>query len=284
MHPNQQESSELMSFHGEWDGKERLPHCFFQVADRVYHQDPLWIPESRQSISDQFYHHNGYFNGQNAVWVGVECGKTRLAGFYNLDAPLIDGLKVAYFGYWESVNDIYTNQCLFKEMEAWAKSLGAQKVYGPINFSTFGAYRIRLNHFDKGYFPGEPYNPPYYSFLLETMGYYNNKRFYSWFGELEKRVETLSTMMEGALSGLLAKGVRFEKLTSDYWLKNLRDIYQQVNDIFRDNFAYTGISYDAFERDYGVTFAKKICSETSVLALDSHHRMIGFFCFFSQLL
>ena len=83
----------------------------------------------------------------------------------------IDGVPAAFFGFWETVEDLPTNQKLFLELEDWAKSLGAKILVGPINFSTFYGNRIRIDQKNSHSFLGEPYNPSYYPKILEGAGF-----------------------------------------------------------------------------------------------------------------
>ena len=77
------------------------------------------------------------------------------------------------------MDELEPNQILFQRFEQWAKSNGAEAVYGPINFTTHGLYRVRLDYFEHGCFPGESYNPSYYPALLEKLGYQVNQHYYS---------------------------------------------------------------------------------------------------------
>ena len=49
----------------------------------------------------------------------------------------------------------------------------------------------------------------------------------------------------------------FEAMTPEFWLAHLPQMYSFVNNVFRENFAYTPIDYAAFERLCGQSFANK---------------------------
>jgi len=209
--------------------------------------------------------------------MSCEAGKARLAGFYN-PSLVINGRHVAFFGYWETIDDAAANRRLFSEFESWAGSKGAGAVYGPINFSTFGPYRIRLNRFEDGCFPGEPYNPPYYERLMGELGYSIAYRYYTLIGNLDTVYPPLDRFMVPVLLEKAEQGgIRFVPLTREYWDSHIEEIFGYVDIVFSSNFAYTPISYEEFRASMGAYFSRIFCPRASVLALDPDDRIAGFF-------
>lgn len=259
----------------EWTTGFKVPEEFTAVARYVYREDPHWIPELPMGVERAFSPHNRYFE-KNSAWMSCEGGKTRLAGFYNPSLAINDR-QVAFFGYWETLDDIAANRRLFGEFESWARSRGAGAVYGPINFSTFGSYRIRLNRFEDGYFPGEPYNPPYYERLMDELGYSMAYRYYTRMGNLDTVYPPLDRFMVPVLEKAEQEGIRFVPLTPDFWDSNLEEIFGYVDVVFSSNFAYTPISYEEFRSSMGAYFSRIFCPHASVLALDPDGRIAGFF-------
>jgi len=247
----------------EWHPNKQLPPEFHQIAQQVYTGDPLWLPESESQLINTFSNPQSYTN--NKVWLSLIDKKSRLAGFY------IKEKKMAFFGYWETMDTLAPNQILFKEMETWAKKQGAKVIYGPINFSTFNAYRIRLNYFEHGAFHGEPYNPPYYEKLLTALGYQLNSHYYSHFMVANEIMPGLKLM-----SRRISSQFSFVPLTADLWMQNLTQFYTVIDTIFADNFAYSAISYEIFSKNYGLALAQRLCPKTSVLALDKNQNIAGF--------
>ena len=132
--------------------------AFLDLPSRVYGQDPHWLGEDRESVLRQFEEASN--TPDLRVWARAWPGKARLAAFFSPN-QMVDDLPTAFFGFWETEEYFPANEELFREAEDWARQQGARQLLGPINFSTFNPYRVRLNHFDKGSFPGEPYNPPW---------------------------------------------------------------------------------------------------------------------------
>lgn len=261
-----------MSWNPDWT----LPAEFGEVAQRIYRSDGFWLGENTEDLQRLFSRANRYFE-QNRAWVGVRDGKARLAGFFE-PGKTINDEAVAFFGYWEGEDQLSLHQDLFREFEDWARAQGAKTVYGPINFTTYSAYRLRLDKFEQGCFPGEPWNPSYYPALMEALGYsigyrYRTDIVHDLAGMMEKNRASFDMVR----AGVKQAGFTLTELTGDYWLSQLDYLYEFVDAIFGGNFAYSRISKEAFVAACGEPFAKKLCPKSSVLALDGNGDMAGFF-------
>jgi len=245
-----------------WTPEQNLPPEFLTVAQDVYKDDPFWIPENAQQLAQSFSSANPYFQ-QGRAWVSVEPGQARLAGFFNPELR-VESRPVAFFGYWESLDQLPANQSLFSEFERWAVDQGAEAVYGPINFTTYGEYRIRLNNFDKGALPGEPYNPPYYEALLEQLGYQFSQGYYSIFSEQVEKLPTRFAQRVNNLEACEDAGFTISTLTPEYMLENLEKIFEISDAVFSDNFAYSPIPFSLFKAGFGESYVRRICPHTSV--------------------
>jgi len=252
-----------------------LSDNFFQIAKKIYKGDPYWISENEDKVRQQFLLTNSYFD-KNLAKVFVHDDDARLVGFYNPELE-IEGEKAAYFGFWETQNDLPINQLLFQQVEDWAKACGATRIYGPINFSTYQNNRLKTDCFDSPSFIDEPYNPAYYPDLLAQLGY---EKKYGYLTGINQNVSNLIKQIGigfNMLKKQSEKKFTIEKLTGDVWLNNLDELYPLVDAIFSKNFAYTAISREAFQAQCGEGFAKKLCPKTSVIIYDEDKKIAGFF-------
>lgn len=256
------------------DNNPALPKEFTEIPAQVYAHDPNWIPEESGALATQFSTENSWFQDGRQACVAYADGKARLAGF--LPAQEVDGDPVAFFGFWETVDDVTLNRELFASVEAWARDRGAKHLYGPINFSTYGANRLRLNTFDAGCFPGEPYNPPYYADLMAQLGFECCMEYKSFPVQISALLEGSKAEYE-QLKPMVDQMITMETLSPQTWLDNLDEFYELVEVIFGQNFAYTPISREAFKAALGESFAAKFCPHSSVLARTKDGRIAGFF-------
>lgn len=248
--------------------------CFFEVAERVYADDPQWIPEDREKIKKAFQTDNPWFlQGEAKVFCIEE--KARAAAFFRPDLK-IDAQPVAFFGYWETVGDDDADAKLMHDVEAWARSHGAETLFGPINFSTYGNYRLRVSaEPDADTFVGEPHNPPEYPEILVRLGFVEHQYYITHLHE-PKHAAPLLKYKGPALERLLADGFRIEPLTGEIWLANLPELHGLVDTIFQANFAYTPLTYAAFEAACGEAFANKLCPQRSFVARAPNEEIAGF--------
>src|SRR6218665_2047014 len=164
-------------------------------------------------------------------------------------------------------------------LREWAQAQGATRLYGPINFTTFGAYRLRLDSFDAGAFPGEPWSPAYYPSLLEQLGFTLRYRYFSTFNNLDDIVKTVGPDYL-RVKPKLEQAITFEAVTPEFWMSNLPELYGFVDQVFGGNFAYTPLNFEAFVAACGAPFADRHCPQTSVLARAKDGRVAGFFLTF----
>lgn len=256
-----------------------LPDAFVALPEQLHGSNPLWLGEDTDALRTAFsVQENKWFcapdNGR--AWLGVVPQQARLAGFFR-PGQLIDGEAAAFFGYWECAeNSLAANQALFDALRDWARAQGATRLYGPINFTTFGAYRVRQDAFAAGAFPGEPWNPPHYPSLLAQLGLAIRYTYQSTFNDTAAIIDAVKADYL-RVKPVLEKSVSLTAMTPDFWLANLDEIYGFVDQVFGGNFAYTPISRAAFIAQCGEPFALRFCPRTSVLARTHDGRIAGFF-------
>ncbi|MFN3587456.1 MAG: hypothetical protein ACK4UT_08125 [Moraxellaceae bacterium] len=253
--------------------QEALPAGFLELPAAVYAGDPHWLGEDSAAVATQFSAANPWFADGRAM-AAVVPGRARLAGF--IRDQLIDGERAAFFGFWEGMDDPATHREVFRAVSDWARAQGATALYGPINFSTYGSYRLRLDAFAHGAFPGEPWNPPYYPALLETLGAELRYRYFSTFAPVDAVVASVGPDF-ARVKPKLEQVLRLEAMTPAFWMAHLDELYGFVDEVFGGNFAYTRLTREEFGRHCGATFAERFCPETSVLARAHDGRIAGFF-------
>ncbi|UTW49360.1 hypothetical protein [Bacterioplanoides sp. SCSIO 12839] len=274
----------------------QLPESFFQTAKNIYQNDPYWLGENPEVIQKAFSDSSDYQKNGGQVWADVitsvnDNGSeelSRLAGFYDPNMK-IDGESVAYFGFWETADSTDNNTQLFQRFESWAKEQGAQTIYGPINFNTYGLNRIQVfseesraegKKAETAPFIGEPYNPEYYASLLDGLGYSIR---YRYFTRINNNPAELAAMVAPILERgktALAGEFEFHRFTGDIWREKLSELYPITDKMFRNNFAYSPISEEQFKAACGEPFAKKLCPNSSVLVTDRDGSIAGYFLVF----
>ncbi|WP_027707297.1 GNAT family N-acetyltransferase [Zooshikella ganghwensis] len=264
------------ALHAEpWSADQPLPEAFLNLPSHIYQKDSNWIPEQQAYLQQLFSTQNPFFQAGQA-WLGVLPNASRLAGFYH-PQQVIDGKPTAYFGFWETTEQLNANQALFEQLETWAKAQGATQLLGPINFSTFGRYRLRLSHFDTTYFPSEPWNPSYYASLLTQLGFKPHTTYHSKFTHQLEFNTQRNEQLRNKLDQRLTPRFQLSPLNSEC-LHQLQDkLYPLVEHTFSHNLAYTSINPQLFKSHILQPLANRLCPYSSWLATDKKRGdVVGF--------
>ncbi|NBV41669.1 hypothetical protein EBR96_02725 [bacterium] len=255
-----------------WNPNNSLSDSFFNVAKTVYEGDPNYIPEDEPLIRWLFSHENPFFESGKA-WVSQFGTTARLAGFVHPDY----GHTKAHFGFWESQNDLTVNQVLFSDFEQWAAEQGCSEISGPINFSTFFTYRVRLNEFQTlPNFPREPYNPAYYPELMESLGYWVSEEYFSDVLSVDEQIMTpIPHFLES-----VETTYRILPLSKEVWTRESHAFSDAVQRIFSSKSFYTP-SLIKLNDVVGMEFVgNSLCPESSFYAVDKMGNIVGFYIIF----
>src|SRR6266478_1623876 len=149
--------------------RETLP--FIRFAWSIYRDSPHWVPPllmDRKKLMDRrknpFYTHADaefFLARRDGQIVG------RIAAIVNHNHNKEHSEKIGFFGFFESVNDHDVAGALFSTAAGWLKERGATAVRGPASPSVNDEYGLLIEGFDEPPAVLMPYNPPYYSRLIE---------------------------------------------------------------------------------------------------------------------
>lgn len=255
-----------------------LPEGFCELSELIYTQDPHHIPEDKGALERAFSETNPWFAvpEQEAACLCIP-EQGRLAVFKPKGLK-IDGQRAGFFGYWEAAPESREHQrALFAQAADWAKARGLDVLYGPINFSTYGQYRLRTEAAPgSSCFIGEPYNPDYYPALLEATGV---ERAQGYVTQISDNA-TLGAAVRQKLPQvelLRQRGFSIEPLTHERWLSHLPELHGMIDAIFGGNFAYTPLSYESFAQACGQRFIQKADPEASAIMMTPEGQVAGFF-------
>jgi N-acetylglutamate synthase-like GNAT family acetyltransferase len=145
---------------------------------------------------------------------------------------------------------------LLSECERWLMSRGVDKVYGPVDFSTFFEYRMRDRAEERGPeadFSWEPAQPRGWLLAFEAAGYAPVERYHSEFYEateacpLRAVVESLAPAWRAATD----RGMEFVPFSEVRPVDRLLPIIEAITfDAFEGNFLYSPIPAGVFRTVY----------------------------------
>jgi cytochrome P450 len=172
--------------------------------------------------------------------------------------------------------------------------LGVERVYGPLDCSTWFQYRLRV--YDAGFPPArafawEPTQPPEYLEYFRAAGFSEAERYHSVGYELNERhtLAHAAALLAPASALARSRGFRFEPLSTPGrggFAALLERLHRQSARAFGENFLYTPIEPVFFEKIYesigrsDLSFSFRAVLEANAPAAGGEEQEAGFvFCF-----
>ncbi|WP_223649130.1 hypothetical protein [Hymenobacter psoromatis] len=247
-----------------WQYAAQLPNGFFELPRQLYAGQPYY-PEAEHQ-AEQLCRQMAATH--DIVVYSDDFRTVRLVGIFPKDATD----DTAYFGFWETKDEVEINKLAFDMLRQEAAARGFSRVRGPLHFSTYFRYRLRLGAVPSwGQFDREPVNPPYYPRLLAEVGFrpaltFESRRLRA------AAVPAVYRQQAAALAQLADSPFEFIPLNASVW-QSLRDeIFGLIQQVFGQNPAYRAVSRAQFDLLYNAEYAAGLCPHSSVLF---RHRASG---------
>jgi len=239
----------VQSFPGiDGDGQMALIDLQLRLYHRRYNAPPPPPPESA------------------TLFCVTDSGRV-MAHAATLVNPLIpDGL----LGWFESDDCPEAAAMLFDAVQAHFAGQGIHSVIGPMNGSTWAAYRVALPEGTPFFLDVE--NPPYYARLFEDNGFETIAEYHSTRADLSERT---FPRLERMAPVFRARGVTIGEFEPDRAETILREIHELSLDSFKHNFLYTPVPVEFFLQKYKPMLSK-VPPQCILLARDGSGRLIGY--------
>jgi ribosomal protein S18 acetylase RimI-like enzyme len=162
---------------------------FIDFPLELYARCPQWVPSLASSVrmalnrdKHPFYRHSQaeFFVAENGM--GEMLG--RIAVLANRHYNDYHDSQVAFFCYFDTVDDVHVAKRLFAAAQAWADKHDLDTLIGPKGFLRSEGMGILIEGFEHRAVPGIPYNYAYYPELLDAL-------------DFEKEIDYLSGYVEG---------------------------------------------------------------------------------------
>jgi GNAT superfamily N-acetyltransferase len=206
---------------------------FFDVADRIYGDDPNWVPPLRDDVALVFSEKNPFYeHAEIQLFIARKDGRDvgRIAAVLDRAHNEFHGEKTSFFGFFESENDRSTAGALFDAAAAWGKARGMTNLRGPANPSLNDEAGLLVDGFDSPPVLMMTYNPRYYVELYEKAGFQKAKDLLAYWFELgEKPLARLWRVAERFRrreSDILVRTVSKGGLARE--LPKIREVYNEA--------------------------------------------------------
>jgi hypothetical protein len=217
---------------------------FINLPWKIYVPYPRWVPPLKKEVRrmlDPLKHPFWEFS-QRILFLARRGQKTvgRIAGIIDDHYNRFHNEKMGIWGFFECADDLEAAAALFSSVEVWGHSKGMAFMRGPLNPSTNHEAGLLIEGFNYSPSLMMTYNPPYYSNLIESCGYFKEKDLLAFLIDSNYKLPEWMDRLAGKIAQ--KKGVRiihFHPKKADAEFVLIRQIY---NDAWSDNWGFVPLS------------------------------------------
>jgi hypothetical protein len=217
---------------------------FIELPWKIYMAYPKWVPPLKKEVRrmlDPLKHPFWEFS-QRILFLARRGKETvgRIAGIIDGRYNRFHNEKMGIWGFFECADDPQAAAALFSSVEKWAHEKGMTFIRGPLNPSTNHEAGLLIQGFDVPPSLMMTYNPPYYSGLIESCGYFKEKDLLAFLIDSDYELPGWMDRLAGKIAQ--KKGVRithFRPKDADAEIAQIRQIY---NDAWSGNWGFVPLS------------------------------------------
>jgi hypothetical protein len=217
---------------------------FIELPWKIYVAYPKWVPPLKKEVRrmlDPLKHPFWEFS-QRILFLARRGKETvgRIAGIIDGRYNRFHDEKMGIWGFFECADDPQAAAALFSSVEGWAHKKGMTFIRGPLNPSTNHEAGLLIQGFDMQPSLMMTYNPPYYSRLVESCGYFKEKDLLAFLIDSDYKLPGWMDRLAGKIAK--KRGVRithFLPKDADAEIALIRQIY---NDAWSDNWGFVPLS------------------------------------------
>lgn len=256
----------------------KLLREFIMLPHRLYQHDPYYVPELISSVKTLLDKKKHPFHKHSKVdyFLAYKEYKTvgRIAVIRNNNHNNYNQCCDAFFGFFDTENDLNIAQGLINKAEEWAKQEGLTCLIGPVNFSTNESCGLLVEGYDRPPSIMMPYNDKYYEQLLTSCGFIKKTDLYAYLAESENISEkslSLSSLIEQRLKqkGITIRPINHKKFNNE--ILQIKEIY---NKAWNRNFGFVPMTDEEFQHmaaDLKMIYDPDLC-----FIAEHEGKMIGF--------
>lgn len=249
---------------------------FIKFPWRVYHNDPLWVP---QLISDEIKildpAKGTFFQfGEAALFMAYRGEEPvgRISAQVNHQYERYHDNHTGFFGFFESIDDQAVADALFGAATAWLRSKGKSRVMGPMSFSMYDISGVLIEGNDTMPCILTAYNPPYYEPLFDAAGM---KKAMDWYAFLVSQDSVLRPGLQRIASRVMQQeGLEIVPLDMKIFDQRVHEVARIFSDAWMENWGHVPFT-DGQVQDLVHELKMVIVPEVTLFAL-YHGECIGF--------
>ena len=217
---------------------------FIDFPWNLYAEYPRWVPPLKKEVSRLLdpRRHPFWSSAERRLFLARRGSQVvgRIAGIIDHRYNEFHGEQMGIWGFFECADDPAAAATLFSAVETWARRKGMTFVRGPLNPSTNYEVGLLVEGFDYPPALMMPYNPPYYSRLIESCGFAKEKDLLAFLIDGDYRLPEWMDSMAGRIArkkGIHIRLIRPKDYDAEFAL--IREIY---NDSWSANWGFVPLS------------------------------------------
>jgi ribosomal protein S18 acetylase RimI-like enzyme len=249
---------------------------FLNVSYPIYRDDPNWVAPLLMDLKKVFTDENPLFqHARMQLWVARKDGRDvgRIAAIVDEHYNKLGKKKSAFFGFFESMDDLAVSHALFQAVFDWARQQNLELVLGPMNPTTNDECGLLIEGFNSPPVFMMTYNPRYYLSLLDREGFRKAKDLLAFHIDLSTipmdRLTKIAAKLRQRNPGLVFRPVLRKTLDQD--IVKVKEVY---NAAWEQNWGFVPMT-DA-EVDFMAKRLKPLLMEGLIWLVEDGKEPVGF--------
>ncbi len=221
---------------------------FIRLPERIYRNEPRWIPPlrfERRRFLDRSK--NPFFGHGEAEYFlawrdGTPVG--RISAHIDRRLNEYQDNRWGLFGFFECEEDQAAATALLRTGERWLSERGRDRALGPASFAMNDECGVLLDGYQHPPMIQQPWTHPYYKNLLEDAGYEKAMDLLMWRLMVDDRRKVLPVISEMAEKLEPEHGITIRHLRKSELEDEARRFVDVYNAAWRDNWGFVPLSYE----------------------------------------
>jgi len=252
---------------------------FLSFPWKVYAHDPYWVPpifSERMHFTNP--EENPFFDHAEVDFFTARRGAEivgTIAVFTNHLHNEYQDENVAFFGFFEVLEDFEAARALFQTAESWAREHGHSALRGPAQFSTNDECGLLVDGFEDRPRILMTYNPRYYVDFIEKLGYQKARDLWAYALSVEDFMSNTGERLDKLTNRVLErKKITIRNLEMKFFYQEVNKVKELYNNAWSKNWGFvpmTDAEFDQLAEDL-----KPILDPDVVFIAEKDGRTVGF--------
>ena len=226
---------------------------FLSFPWKVYKDNPYWVPpffSERLHFTDP--EKNPFFeNAEAQLYMALRGDDIvgTIAAFVNHRHNKFQNENIAFFGFFEVLEDYEAADALFKTAEGWAKERGYSALRGPAQWNTNDECGLLVDGFDDRPRVLMTYNPAYYVDYIEKLGYKYARDLWAYKVSVENFMKVIGERLDKLTTRIMErKNITIRTLDMKKYDEEVKKVETLYNEAWSKNWGFVPMTPAEFHQ------------------------------------